>query len=70
MATNFETECPRSSNEQKLTTTSLPKISESPELRSQRNKHRSSKKKQNSSAKLTKDEIKYQRFVRDLKKDM
>ncbi len=54
----------------KLTTTPLSNIFESPTLLPRRKKHRSPKTKRTSSVKLTKDEIKYQRFVHDLKEDM
>jgi len=45
-------------------------VSESPKLLSRRRKHRSPEKKRRSSAKLTKDEIKYQHFVHDLQRNM
>jgi len=70
MSTNLE-EQRRSSNEQrKLGTTLSSEFCESSALLSRRKKARSPKRKRRSPSKLTKDEIKYQRFVHDLKKDM
>ncbi len=63
MLTNSEDECRLSSTQRKLNTTPLLEISESLELLPRR-------KKQRNPSKLTKDEIKYQHFVRDLKKEM
>jgi hypothetical protein len=62
MSTNSENE------QRKLHTISL--INGSPELLPRRKYHQSSKKTRTNSSKLTKDEIKYQRFVHDLNRNM
>jgi hypothetical protein len=70
MSTHLVDEHRPASKQRKLNTTPLSGLCVSYEILPRRKKHRSPKKKRRSSSKLTKDEIKYQRFVHDLKKDM
>jgi len=56
--------------QRKHNTTPSSSIPVSPKLLPRRRKHQSTGKKRKSSAKLTKDEIRYQRFVHDLQKNM
>ncbi len=70
MSTNLEDQRRSSYEQRKMNTTLLSEMCESSKLLSRRKKARSPKRKRTSPSKLTKDEIKYQRFVHDLKKDM